>query len=91
MSDYIITSAAPGSGYGIVANTIVPTYVICITGTDGKMLAGIKPDGTIEYGPTYTPDQAARTFWEAMGKGWLGFLAPIVDQEIAKREAAKRA
>lgn len=31
-------------------------------------LVTIKPDGTIVYGPNYTPDEAARVFWEALGR-----------------------
>ena len=29
-------------------------------------LVTIHPDGTLEYGPDYTPDEAARVFWDAM-------------------------
>jgi hypothetical protein len=30
-------------------------------------LVTIRPDGTIEYGPNYTPDAAAKVFWDAIG------------------------
>ena len=30
-------------------------------------LVTIKPDGVIEYSPDYTPDAAAKIFWEALG------------------------
>lgn len=82
MSEYTIST-----DHLYAANIVAPTYVICISGTDGKMLAGIKPDGSIEYGPNYAPDEAARTFWRAIGAGWLGFLAPIIEQEISRRAA----
>jgi hypothetical protein len=29
-------------------------------------LVTIHPNGTLEYGPGYTPDEAARRFWDAM-------------------------
>lgn len=91
----IITSAEPGkytvdasAGYGITAANLAPAYPICIYGKDGTMLAAVKADGSIEYGPNYTPDEAARTFWEAMGAGWLGFLAPLVKREVEAKHAA---
>lgn len=43
-----------------------PPPVISISGDDGVPLVRIHPDGTLEYGPNYTPDEAARTFWDAM-------------------------
>ena len=30
-------------------------------------LVTIHPNGAIEYGPNYTPDEASRIFWEALG------------------------
>jgi len=33
-----------------------------------RVLVRIKPDGTITYGPEYTPDEAARVLWEALAK-----------------------
>lgn len=30
----------------------------------GKMLVVLKPDGTIEYGNGYTPDECAEAFWD---------------------------
>ncbi len=30
-------------------------------------LVTIRPDGTIEYGEGYTPDAAAKEFWDAIG------------------------
>jgi hypothetical protein len=38
-----------------------------IFSTDGSVpLITIRQDGTLVYGPDYTPDTAARTFWEAL-------------------------
>ena len=33
----------------------------------GKTYVTIKPDGTIVYGEGYTPDAAAKAFWDAIG------------------------
>jgi hypothetical protein len=41
-----------------------PTIVI--QGADRQPLVSIHPDGTLEYGPGYEPDAAARTFWDAL-------------------------
>jgi|SRR5690348_2341492 len=37
-------------------------------GLNGKVLVTIHLDGTIEYGKDYTPDKAAKVFWEALGR-----------------------
>lgn len=36
-------------------------------------------DGSIEYGDDYQPDEAARTFWEAMSKAY-GFALAAVER-----------
>jgi hypothetical protein len=43
-----------------------PPPNITILGEDGRPLVTIRPSGELEYGPGYTPDEAARRFWEAM-------------------------
>ena len=40
---------------------------IAICTAAGKALVTIKPDGVIEYGEDYSPDAAAKIFWEAIG------------------------
>ena len=61
-------------------------------------LVTIHPDGTLEYGPDYTPDEAARVFWDAMaaraqsmetlyGRG----LSESVNQHLAAGEKAEAA
>lgn len=37
-----------------------------VIGTASKILVRIQPDGTIIYGPEYTPDEAAKTLWQAL-------------------------
>lgn len=43
-----------------------------VIGTPGRILVVLKADGQLEYGPDYTPDEAAVQFWEAMGRRRLG-------------------
>lgn len=37
-----------------------------IMGEDQTPLVTIHPSGTLDYGPGYTPDAAARAFWDAL-------------------------
>lgn len=37
-----------------------------ILGDNGIPLVTLHPDGQLEYGPDYDPDEAARRFWDAM-------------------------
>lgn len=39
-----------------------------VIGTARGVLVRIKPDGSLEYGLEYEPDEAARVFWEAMAR-----------------------
>jgi len=43
-----------------------PPPTIAIMGADNTPLVTIHPDGTLDYGPGYTPDEAAHRFWEAL-------------------------
>jgi hypothetical protein len=45
-------------------------YAIVVTDNSGAPLVSVKTDGTIEYGPNYKPDLAARTFWTAMSNNF---------------------
>ncbi len=49
-------------GYRLVVSQN-PSFTIRV----GKTMVTIRPDGTIEYGEGYTPDAAAKAFWDAMG------------------------
>lgn len=53
--DYAAFSQAPPA---------VPT--ITINSDSGRPLVTINPNGTLEYGEGYDPDDAARRFWEAL-------------------------
>jgi hypothetical protein len=43
-----------------------PPLYIKILGEGGAPLVTIHPTGVLEYGPGYTPDEAARRFWDAL-------------------------
>jgi len=39
-----------------------------VIGANKRVLVVIRPDGSLEYGPEYTPDKAATAFWEEMAR-----------------------
>lgn len=65
-----VSVQCPRSFEPFSANTVEvrqPPPSITITGEDGRTpLVTIHPDGTLDYGPGYTPDEAARCFWDAL-------------------------
>ncbi|MFJ2279277.1 hypothetical protein ACIOEZ_34575 [Streptomyces sp. NPDC087866] len=67
---------------------------ITIPGADGPLVT-IHPDGRLEYGEGYEPDEAARQFWEAMGshaqspeQQFGRPLAARIDAELQRGQAA---
>ena len=71
------TGAAAGSGLGDSGIVVVPPsprdgttiYQFEIgTGVPGEFLVRIKPDGGMEFGPHYTPDGAAKIFWDSIDR-----------------------
>lgn len=42
--------------------------VIRIQRPDGRDLVIIYPDGVVEFGPDYDPDETARAFWQVLGE-----------------------
>jgi hypothetical protein len=40
--------------------------IIAVHGDDNTLMIAIHPDGHLEYGPSYQPDDAARLFWAAV-------------------------
>jgi hypothetical protein len=44
----------------------VPPNRIKIVFSEPETFVIVHPDGTLEYGPGYTPDAAAKAFWEAI-------------------------
>ncbi|MFD9443372.1 hypothetical protein [Streptomyces sp. NPDC060001] len=51
--------------------------IVALHGEDGNVLVAVHPDGHLEYGPGYGPDEAARVFWEAVER----FARPIGEQQ----------
>jgi hypothetical protein len=50
-----------------------------VVGTDGgRVLVRIGPDGTLTYGDDYTPDEAAKAFWEAMARRRVDYEQRLV-------------
>jgi hypothetical protein len=41
---------------------------LVIATSASRVLLRIKPDGTLSYGPGYTPDEAAAVFWQALAR-----------------------
>lgn len=41
---------------------------LIIATSEKRILVRIQPDGTITYGPEYTPDEAAKVLWEAIAR-----------------------
>jgi hypothetical protein len=46
--------------------TIQPPPIIAVLGEGGVPLVAVHPDGHLEYGPGYEPDEAARRFWDGV-------------------------
>ncbi len=42
-------------------------------GTKDRVLVVIRADGTLKYGPDYTPDEAAQVFWTVMARKRVEF------------------
>ncbi|RIH58139.1 hypothetical protein D3C59_37070 [Streptomyces sp. SHP22-7] len=49
------------------AMTVPPSQIV-IDGAHGPLVTIHLTDGRLEYGPGYTPDEAARRFWDAVRK-----------------------
>ena len=43
-----------------------PPYILEIRNSGPEALVTLHNDGTMEFGPNYTPTEAARIFWEAV-------------------------
>ncbi|MFF6931536.1 hypothetical protein [Streptomyces californicus] len=79
----------------ITAVDVRSTESITIPGADGPLVT-IHPDGRLEHGPGYEPDEAARLFWDAvrrwapspMEKQFGSPLTQSINSELARGEAA---
>jgi hypothetical protein len=58
---------------GITGITVTASFdyrkhdIFYISNSEGKMVVVIHHDGQVEFGPGYTPDEAAKEFWVALG------------------------
>lgn len=50
----------------VQALEIAPPPIVHITGSNRQPLVSIHPDGRTEFGDDYTPDAAAKAFWDAV-------------------------
>ncbi len=78
----------------IQAVQITPPPIIAITGQNGRPLVAVHPDGRLEYGDGYTPDDAAQAFWDAVERlsRNLQYGAPLnasIDAELAAGQRAQ--
>lgn len=81
----------------ITASKVQPA-TITIPGQNGRTLITIRPDGTLEFADGYTPDEAARAFWEAvqrltpdpMVREFGAPLASRINGELAAGQEAQR-
>lgn len=70
--------------------------LITISNTVNKPIVTIRPDGRLEFGEDYQPDEAARVFWEAVQRLTPSpmiqeFGAPLTARIDAELAAGKRA
>jgi hypothetical protein len=79
-----------------VREPVAPT--IHIRGEENQVLVSIHPDGRLEFGEGYEPDEAARAYWEAVQRfapspAERQFGAPLasrINAELAHGEQAER-
>lgn len=74
-------STLAANGVSISLAAMKPSWAISIHGEGNTLLAKVKTDGTVEYGPTYSPDATARAFWEG-----LAGRSPFAETERLHRE-----
>ena len=52
--------------------SIAKTYAIQISNGPGNLVVRVGTDGSVEYGPGFTADSAAKEFWEMLAKAFPG-------------------
>ncbi|MFJ8727690.1 hypothetical protein [Streptomyces sp. NPDC093269] len=86
------------SGVDIQAIKIAPPPIVHITGEMGRLVVAVHPDGRLEYGEGYQPDEAAQAFWDAvqrlvpprMVQEYGEPLTARINAELAAGQAAQR-
>lgn len=79
----------------IQAFQIAPPPAIELRGDGGGLLVAVHPDGRLEYGPGYEPDEAARRFWDGVEQyaRTIQYGAPLnarIDAELKAGQDAIR-
>jgi hypothetical protein len=73
------------SSDAVASFVIAPPNIVILSEDNRTPLVTIHPSGELEYGPGYTPDEAARRFWDALRRlaparcpncGHIGLEAP---------------
>lgn len=64
----LLCMPAAAHAQGILTIGTVPPSEMSITISMGKTFVTIRPDGKIEFGEGYNPDEAARAFWAAVSR-----------------------
>ena len=72
--------AATHRGCALEVTGTYPPYTLEILDAESRTVVAVKRDGSVQYGPGYTTDQAAsRKFWEAVGHAFA--KSPTWDRE----------
>ncbi|MEV5451630.1 hypothetical protein [Streptomyces sp. NPDC052535] len=66
-ADALTVHAEDADLYAFTAMRVPPSRLV-IDGAHGPLVTIHLDDGRLEYGPGYTPDEAARRFWDAVRK-----------------------
>jgi hypothetical protein len=77
---------------------LAPPPILAIRGAKGQPLVTIHPDGRLEHGDDYQPDEAATAFWDAvqrltppaMVREYGAPLTARINAELAAGEAAQK-
>ncbi|MFF7476631.1 hypothetical protein [Streptomyces sp. NPDC008092] len=93
-SDHVISAQALEDSS--ITAAAVQRNDITIMASHGRPLITIRPDGTLELGDDYQPDEAARAFWDAVRRlapdpMTREFGAPLKDRINAELAAGQRA
>lgn len=94
-----ITYDASNSGSLFMANDQIQAIpiqqppTIALYGDNHALLIAVHPDGRLEYGPDYEPDEAARRFWEGVEQHarTIQYGAPMNAQINAHLKAGEEA
>lgn len=67
---YTNNATISGNSPIIILNGDLGFSIIKINDKEGHLMAEVDPKGRVIYGEGYKPDDAAKTFWEAMARAY---------------------